>query len=54
MTDEDIQIIESLKWLKTSHSAPQGLVVIVSHYNELARKFLLEGRLKAAEHLLAT
>jgi hypothetical protein len=50
----ELQTIESLKWLKFSHAGEDDLVVIVEQYNELARKFLLEGRVKAVLYLLET
>ena len=52
VTQEELRSIESLKWMKVTHSGTQELGTVLRYYNELARKFLLEKRHQAAGYLL--
>ena len=44
LTEEEVRSIQSLKWMKLSHSKRENLVTVLGYYNEVARKFLLETR----------
>ena len=48
VTEEDLRSMEVLRWLQKQNDFPTTL----GYYVELARKFLIEGRLKAAKFLL--
>lgn len=52
LNEEDLEKVESLKWLKLSHQGQNETATVLGCYNELARKFLLEGQVQAAEYLL--
>ena len=41
-----------LNWLKGNTASTNGMVTVLSYYNELARKFLLEGKFESAYYLL--
>jgi len=41
-----------LNWLKGNTSSTAGMVTVLSYYNELARKFMLEGKFESAYYLL--
>jgi len=41
-----------LNWLKGNTSSTTGMVTVLAYYNELARKFMLEGKFESAYYLL--
>ena len=43
-----------LNWLKNNPSSPGGVLTVLAYYNELARKFLLDGKFASAHTLLTT
>ena len=51
ITNDDYKDMAVLRWLQT-HSGEGSLEVLLSHYNELARRFLMEGKWAAGKHLL--
>jgi len=49
----DVEVMHRLNWLKGNSDQKGGMVTVLSYYNELARKFLLEGKFKSAYRILA-
>jgi hypothetical protein len=48
LRDEDIETMNRLNWLKKDSTTLESFAAMFSYYNELARKFLLEGRFDSA------
>jgi hypothetical protein len=52
LNPDDVEAMHRLNWLKGNTAAGGGMSTVLSYYNELARKFLLEGKFESAFHLL--